>query len=257
MTNTLLNPRYPDLENKRILVTGGSRGIGKSILYALAVQKAHCLIQYRKDKESVLLLEQELQNLGAKTSLLQFDMTDFTSMQKEVEQCLKEGGPISGLVNNAGINKDQLSLRVKPSDVEELLQVNLQAPIILTTLLSKNFLRAPEASIVNISSIVGLMGNSAQSVYSASKSGLTGFTKSIAKELGSKNVRCNAICPGFIETEMTEKLSEEVKQQYFEKIPLKRFGKSEEVAQLVCFLLSRASSYITGEILKIDGGLYS
>ena len=169
---------------------------------------------------------------------------------------IKEVGPISGLVNNAGISKDQLIMRLKDSDLSQILDVNLKSAILLTSILTRHFLKTENSSVVNMSSVVGLMGNTAQVAYAASKAGLLGFTKSFSKELAGKNVRCNAICPGFIKTDMTDRLDDSVKESFLSQIPLKRWGESEEVANLTCFLLSRASSYITGEIIKIDGGLY-
>lgn len=164
--------------------------------------------------------------------------------------------PSLALVNNAGISKDQIVLRMKEEDVVSTINTNLTSAIMLTQILSRSFLKAENVSVVNISSIVGLMGNASQIAYSASKAGMIGFTKSYAKELASRNVRCNAICPGFITTDMTHALDEKVKDAYLTSIPLKRMGDAEEVANLVCFLLSKASSYITGETIKIDGGLY-
>ena len=177
-------------------------------------------------------------------------------MKEAVEKFVEENGPITGLVNNAGISKDQIVLRMKEEDVVQTINTNLTSAIMLTQILSRSFLKAENVSVVNISSIVGLMGNASQIAYSASKAGMIGFTKSYAKELASRNIRCNAICPGFITTDMTHALDEKVKDAYLNSIPLKRMGDASEVANLVCFLLSKASSYITGETIKIDGGLY-
>jgi 3-oxoacyl-[acyl-carrier protein] reductase len=177
-------------------------------------------------------------------------------MKEAFEKFVSEVGPITGLVNNAGISKDQIVLRLKEEDVDQTLNTNLKSAIMLTQILSRSFLKAENVSVVNISSVVGLMGNASQIAYAASKAGMIGFTKSYAKELASRNIRCNAVCPGFIATEMTSALEEKVKDAYLNSIPLKRFGEGPEVANLVCFLLSAASSYITGETIKIDGGLY-
>jgi 3-oxoacyl-[acyl-carrier protein] reductase len=251
-----MNVIYPDLENKIILVTGATRGIGRSLALSLAKQKAHIVFNFRKDSELVSTLIEEIQAVGAKATALEFDVNDSTKMKSEIDLFISENGAISGLVNNAGISKDSLVMRLKEEDVSSVIDTNLKSTIMLTSILSKNFLRAKDVSVVNVSSVVGLMGNSAQTVYAASKAGLIGFTKSFAKELASRNIRCNAIAPGFIKTEMTEKLSEKVQDQYLESVPLKRFGDVNEVSSLVNFLLSGASSYITGEIIKIDGGLY-
>ena len=159
-------------------------------------------------------------------------------------------------MNNAGISRDALLLRTKEEDIDATLNTNLKSAMMITQILTKSMLKAENVSIVNISSVVGLMGNAGQSAYAASKAGLIGYTKAVAKELASRNVRCNAICPGFIVTDMTDKLDDKTKEGYMASIPLKRLGASEEVANLVCFLLSKASGYITGETIKIDGGLY-
>ncbi len=224
---------------------------------ALATQGAHVVFNYRSDEATAMKLKEELQALGAKqvTALL-FDVTNTAQMKDAVEKFVADHGPITGLVNNAGISKDQIVLRLKEEDVVQTINTNLTSAIMLTQILSRSFLKAEDVSVVNISSIVGLMGNASQIAYSASKAGLIGFTKSYAKELASRNIRCNAICPGFITTDMTHTLDEKVKDAYLASIPLKRMGEAEEVANLVCFLLSKASSYITGTAIKIDGGLY-
>lgn len=248
---------FPDLENKAVLVTGASRGIGKSIAEALAAQKAHVIFNYRGDEAKAKELADHLTGLGAsKVGAIHFDVTDFETMKTNIDAYVKENGPISGLVNNAGISKDQLILRVKPDDIDNILNTNLKAAMVLTNHLSRQFLKAKEVSVVNMSSVVGLMGNTAQSVYATSKAGMIGFTKSFAKELGSRRIRCNAICPGFIATEMTEALEEKAKEQYLSAIPMGEYGKTEDVAALTLFLLSNSSKYITGEVIKVDGGLY-
>jgi 3-oxoacyl-[acyl-carrier protein] reductase len=248
---------FSDLKGKTVLITGASRGLGKKMAEALAVQGAHVVFNYRGDEGKAMELKEELIKLGASnvTALL-FDVTNTAQMKEAVEKFVETNGPITGLVNNAGISKDQIVLRMKEEDVTQTINTNLTSAIMLTQILSRSFLKAENVSVVNISSIVGLMGNASQIAYSASKAGLIGFTKSYAKELASRNVRCNAICPGFITTDMTHALDEKVKDAYLTSIPLKRMGEAEEVANLVCFLLSKASSYITGETIKIDGGLY-
>lgn len=248
---------YNDLKGKTVLITGASRGLGKKMAEALATQGAHVVFNYRSDEAAAMKLKEELQALGAtNVSALLFDVTNTAQMKEAVEKFVETNGPITGLVNNAGISKDQIVLRMKEEDVTATINTNLTSAIMLTQILSRSFLKAENVSVVNISSIVGLMGNASQIAYSASKAGMIGFTKSYAKELASRNVRCNAICPGFITTDMTHALDEKVKDAYLTSIPLKRMGDAEEVANLVCFLLSKASSYITGETIKIDGGLY-
>jgi 3-oxoacyl-[acyl-carrier protein] reductase len=248
---------YTDLKGKNILITGASRGLGRKMAEALATQGAHVIFNYRGDESAAMTLKEELLKLGASnaTALL-FDVTNTAQMKEAVEKFIEANGPITGLVNNAGISKDQIVLRLKEEDVMQTINTNLVSAIMLTQILSRSFLKAENVSVVNISSIVGLMGNASQIAYSASKAGLIGFTKSYAKELASRNIRCNAICPGFITTDMTHALDEKVKDAYANSIPLKRMGDPEEVSNLVCFLLSKASSYITGETIKIDGGLY-
>ena len=248
---------YPDLENKTVLVTGASRGIGRAIAEALAKQKAHIVFNYRGDESKANQLAEHFKSLGAsKVGAIQFDVTDYDTMKTNIDAYVKENGPISGLVNNAGISKDQLVLRVKPEDIDSILDVNLKAAMVLTNHLSRQFLKAKDVSVVNMSSVVGLMGNISQSVYAASKAGMIGFTKSFAKELASRKIRCNAICPGFIATEMTENLEEKAKEHYLQAIPLGAYGETEDVAALTLFLLSNSSKYITGEVIKVDGGLY-
>lgn len=248
---------YTDLKGKNILITGASRGLGKKMAEVLATQGAHVIFNYRGDETAAMALKEELLKSGASnaTALL-FDVTNTAQMKVAVEKFIETNGFITGLVNNAGISKDQIVLRLKEEDVTQTINTNLTSAIMLTQILSRSFLKAENVSVVNISSVVGLMGNASQIAYSASKAGLIGFTKSYAKELASRNIRCNAICPGFITTDMTHTLDEKVKEAYLNSIPLKRMGDAEEVANLVCFLLSKASSYITGETIKIDGGLY-
>lgn len=250
---------YPDLKEKKVLITGATRGIGKAIAKALARQGATIIFNYRQSSEELAeKLKNELHQLGAHHVYpLLFDITETAQMKEVLDQFIKEHGAPSGLVNNAGISRDQLFLRLKEEDLGSILDTNLKSTIMLTQLLTRPMMREKNVSIVNLSSVVGLMGNAAQVAYSASKAGILGFTKSFAKELGSREMRCNAICPGFIETEMTDSLDQKVKEQYLSGIPMKRFGKTEEVADLTLFLLSQSSSYITGEVLKIDGGLYT
>jgi 3-oxoacyl-[acyl-carrier protein] reductase len=247
---------YSDLKNKVVLVTGASRGIGKEIALALCAQGAHVLFNYRGDEAKSNSLKQELEKAGGKAKGLNFDVTNPEAIKIAIDQFTKEVGPISGLVNNAGISKDTLLLRLKAEEINQIIDTNLKGAMFVTQALSRNFLKAENVSIVNMSSVVGLMGNASQVAYSASKAGLLGLTKAVAKELASRNVRCNAICPGFIETEMTHALDTKAVEHYKTQIPLERFGSTKEVANLVCFLLSGASAYITGEVIKIDGGLY-
>jgi 3-oxoacyl-[acyl-carrier protein] reductase len=247
---------FSDLKNKVILVTGAGRGIGKSIALSLAAQGAHVVFNYRGDEAKAAELKEELEKAGGKATGLKFDVTDYEAMTKAIDEFTKTVAPISGLVNNAGISKDTLLLRLKPDEISSILDTNLKGSMMVTQALSRNFLKAENVSIVHMSSIVGLMGNASQAAYAASKAGLIGFSKSVAKELASRNVRSNVICPGFIQTDMTDALNEKAKEEYSKVIPLGRFGTTDEVSNLTCFLLSQASSYITGETFKIDGGMY-
>ncbi len=251
-----MNAVFTDLAQKTILVTGASRGIGRSIALALAAQKAHVVFNYRGDEAQAKELAGAIEAGGGKATALKFDVTDHAAMTTALDEFFKAGNGIHGLVNNAGKSKDQLCLRVKPEDIDDLLNVNLKASMVLTNALAKHLMKAGGASVVNMSSIVGLMGNPAQTVYAASKAGLIGYTKSLAKELAARQVRVNAVCPGFISTDMTAALPEKTREDYAQSVPLGRFGAPEDVANLVCFLLSNASGYLTGEVIKIDGGLY-
>ena len=247
-----------DLKKKVVLITGATRGIGREIALFLASQNCHIVFNYREGKETVAEdLSRILRERGAyDVHALHFDVTNSKQLKEVLSPFVKKVAPISGLVNNAGICKDQLLLRLNEEDLRKTLETNLMGSILTTQALSRGLLKAKSSSIVNISSIIGLQGNSGQISYASSKAGLIGFTKSLAKEMASKNVRCNAICPGFIETEMTKSLEETKREQYLSHIPLKRLGNCSDVAFLVAFFLSNASSYITGEVVKIDGGLY-
>ncbi|MBT3235353.1 MAG: 3-oxoacyl-ACP reductase FabG [Bdellovibrionales bacterium] len=248
---------YSDLEGKRVLVTGANRGIGHAIAVSLAKQQAHLVINYRPGKEEMAhKLKNEFEQIGGRCDTICFDLSNGEQIKESITSYIKEHGALSGLVNNAGISKDQIVLRLKESDIAETLNINLLGTMLVTSALTRSLLKEEHVSIVHISSIVGLMGNPSQISYAASKAGMIGFSKSYAKELGSRNIRSNVICPGFIRTDMTDKLEDGVQQSYMSDIPLKRFGEGEEIAELVNFLLSRASSYITGEVIKIDGGLY-
>lgn len=251
-----MKAQYFDLKDKVVLITGAARGIGKEIALALSSQGAHVVFNYRGDDAKAIALKEELEAKGGKATPLKFDITDYTAMTAAIDDFTKNVAPISGLVNNAGISKDTLLLRLKPEEISSIIDTNLKGAMMLTQALSRNFLKAQNVSIVNMSSVVGLMGNVSQAAYAASKAGLIGFSKSVAKELASRNVRSNVICPGFIKTDMTEALSDKVKEEYAKSIPLARMADPSEVADLTCFLLSNASSYITGEVIKIDGGLY-
>ena len=253
-----MSASFSDLKKKIILITGATRGIGREVACTLAEQEAHVVFNYREGKkETASELAVELRDRGASEATpLLFDVTDNKQMSMVLTDFAKKHPPISGLVNNAGVTRDQILLWIKEEDLKKTIDTNLIGPILVAKALARGFLRSKNASIVNVGSVVGLMGNAGQIGYSSSKSGLVGLTKSLAKELSSRNVRCNAICPGFIETAMTDTLDSGVRHNYLSRIPLERFGHPREIANLVAFLLSSASSYITGEVIKIDGGLY-
>lgn len=249
--------KYADLKDKPILVTGALRGIGRTICKALAENQAQIILNFRSRPEEAEAFAEELKSLGATAvHLAQFDQGKPNEIKACLEPLAKEIGPFRGIVNNAGISKDSLLLRLKSEEVDQVIDTNLKGPINIIQSLSRSLLRAESCSIINMSSIVGLMGNAGQISYASSKAGLIGLTKSVAKELGSRKIRCNAICPGFIATEMTDELDEKTKDAYKAEIALGDFGSTEDVANLVNFLLSDSSAYITGEVIKIDGGMY-
>jgi 3-oxoacyl-[acyl-carrier protein] reductase len=251
-----MNVIYPDLKDKTVLVTGSSRGIGAGIALALGAQGARVVLNGTSSEENSKTLMAEIEKLGGKAWYLRFDISDTKAMTAAIENFITAHGPITGLVNNAGIARDQIMMRLKEEDVDKTLAVNLKGAIMLTQILTRSFMKEKNVSIVNMSSVIGLMGNAAQVVYAASKAGLIGLTKSYAKEYASRGIRCNAVCPGLISTDMTKALTEKVTDNYLASIPLKRIGTPEDIANLVCFLLSQASSYMTGEVIKIDGGMY-
>jgi 3-oxoacyl-[acyl-carrier protein] reductase len=243
------------LENKVALITGASRGIGKGIAEVFAKHGAHIAFTYSSSASSAEALEKELITLGVKAKGYQSNAADFAQSQALVDQVLTDFGTIDILINNAGITKDNLLMRISEEDFDQVIEVNLKSVFNMTKAVQRIMLKNRAGSIINMSSVVGVKGNAGQSNYAASKAGIIGFTKSIALELGSRNIRCNAIAPGFIETEMTAKLNEEVVQGWRDSIPLKRGGSTEDVANACLFLASDMSSYITGQVLNVDGGM--
>ncbi|MGH7901513.1 MAG: 3-oxoacyl-[acyl-carrier-protein] reductase [Thermodesulfobacteriota bacterium] len=239
------------------LVTGASRGIGRSVALELASNNAFVVINYNHNESSAREVLKQIEMNGGRGRLSQFDVSDFTKVQEEIDRILEELGGIHILVNNAGITKDGLLLRMKEQDWDDVMSVNLKGVFNCTRAVTKHMLKQRYGKIINITSIVGEMGNAGQANYSASKAGIIGFTKSIAKELGSRNINVNAVSPGFIETDITKNLPQEVKNSYIQNIPLGRFGNPEDVAKVVVFLASDSASYITGEVIKVNGGLYT
>ena len=243
------------LESKVAIVTGGSRGIGKAICQTFAENGCDVAFTYNNSKESAENLAKDLKNIGVNAKAYKSDASSFDDATQLVEDVINDFGKIDILVNNAGIKKDNLLMRMDKEDFDSVVNTNLSSVFNLTKASIRTFLKQRSGSIINISSVVGVKGNAGQSNYSASKAGIIGFSKSVALELGSRNIRSNVIAPGFIETDMTDSLSEDVINSWKESIPLKRGGKPSDVGNACVFLASDMSSYITGQVLHIDGGM--
>ena len=243
-------------ESKTALITGGARGIGRDISLSLSEKGFDIGINFRKSKKEAEQLKREIEErFNRKVLLLKGDVSRRRDVQGMVRDFIKEFGRIDVLVNNAGITKDNLVIRLTENDFREVIDVNLIGTFLMTKEVIPHMLRRRSGSIINISSIVGIFGNKGQTNYSASKAGIIGFSKSLAKEVASRNIRVNVIAPGFIETDMTDGLPDEIKEKILKNIPLGRFGKPKEVSHLVTFLASDESSYMTGQVFLIDGGL--
>lgn len=245
------------LKGKTAIITGATRGIGKGIAEVFAKNGCNVAFTFASSVEKAKILEKELSDMGVKAVGYQSDASDYDAAQKLVDDVLAEFGQIDVVINNAGITKDNLLLRMSLEDYEEVIRVNLNSAFNLTKAVVKPMMKQRNGSIINMSSIVGRKGNAGQANYAASKAGLIGFSKSVALELGSRNIRCNVIAPGFIETEMTEKLDPKVVEEWRNGIPLKRGGTPEDIANVCLFLASELSSYVTGQVLSVDGGLYT
>lgn len=243
------------LENKVALITGASRGIGEAIALKFAENGANIAFTYLSSEERARALEEKLNAFGIKAKGYKSDAGDYKASEQLAADVIKEFGTIDICVNNAGISKDNLLLRLTPEQWDDVMQANLKSVYNLTKQVIKPMMKARAGSIINLSSIVGMKGNAGQSAYAASKAGIIGFTKSIAQEIGSRNIRCNAIAPGFIETDMTHYLKDGGAEKWFEKIPLGRFGKPEEIANVALFLACDMSSYVTGQVLSACGGM--
>ena len=246
------------LEGKTAIVTGAARGIGEGIVLKFAEHGANIAFTYVSDssKERATVLEAKLTEMGVKAKAYQSNAGDFAACESFVNDVIKEFGAIDICVNNAGISKDNLLLRMTVEQWNDVIQVNLNSVFNMTKQVIKPMMKARSGSIINMSSIIGEMGNAGQSSYAASKAGVIGFTKSVAKELGSRNIRCNAIAPGFVETDMTSYLKEgEGAEKYKAGIPLGRFASAEDIANVTLFLASGLSSYITGQVISACGGL--
>ena len=245
------------LENKTALVTGAARGIGRAIALKFAEQGANIAFTDIKRDENMELLEKELIQFGVKAKGYASDASSLTSTEATIEEIINDFGTIEIVVNNAGITRDNLLMRMSEEQWDMVINVNLKSIFNVTRSVLKPLMKQRFGSIINMGSVVGLSGNAGQSNYSASKAGLFGFTKSVAQEIGSRNIRVNAIAPGFIETEMTAHLPEDVKKGWAEKIPLRKAGSPEDVANLCLFLASDLSSYITGQVISVDGGMHT
>lgn len=243
------------LEGKTALITGASRGIGKAIALRYAEHGADVAFSDLKQDENMEALEKELESMGRKGKGYASDASSLEQSEKLIADVLKDFEKIDILVNNAGITRDGLLMRMDEKDWDIIMAVNLKSVFNLTKAVQRSMLKQRSGSIINMSSVVGVDGNAGQSNYSASKAGIIGFTKSIAKELGSRNIRCNAIAPGFIETEMTAALADDVREDWIQSIPLRRGGKPEDVADVCTFLASDLSSYVTGQVISVCGGM--
>ena len=242
------------LEGKVALITGATRGIGKGIAEIFAKEGAHVAFTYAGSVDKAKALEEELGKI-TKVKSYQSDASDYDAAQQLAADVIADFGKIDILINNAGITRDNLMLRMSKDDWDTIIKVNLDSVFNLTKAVIKPMMKARAGSIINMTSVVGVKGNAGQANYAASKAGVIGFSKSIALELGSRNIRCNAIAPGFIETEMTAALDEKTVQGWRESIPLKRGGQPEDVANACVFLASDMSGYITGQVLNVDGGM--
>ncbi len=243
------------LEGKVALITGGARGIGKALAMRFAAEGAAVAFSDLRYDEQMQATEKEIAALGVKAKGFASNASSLEESENLAADVVAEFGRIDVLINNAGITRDNLLMRMTEQDWDLVMAVNLKSVFNLTKAVQRTMIKQREGSIINMSSVVGVNGNAGQSNYSASKAGMIGFTKSIAQELGSRNVRCNAIAPGFIETEMTHKLPDDVRTQWIANIPLKRSGKPEDVADVAVFLASPLSSYVTGQVISVCGGM--
>ena len=243
------------LKGKNAIITGASRGIGKGIATMFAQNGANVAFTYSSSSDAAKSLEKELKSYGTNIKSYQSNAASFDDSQKLIDNVLEDFGSIDILINNAGITKDNLLMRMQESDFDIVIDVNLKSVFNMTKAVQKTMLKQRKGSIINMSSVVGVKGNAGQSNYAASKAGIIGFSKSIALELGSRNIRCNVVAPGFIETEMTAKLNEDTVNEWRKGIPLKRGGTPQDIANTCTWLASDLSSYVTGQVINVDGGM--
>lgn len=241
--------------NKTALITGATRGIGKQIALTLAQNGYDIAINYRTENDALKETKKQIEEKGVKCLTVQGDVSNFEDCEKFVKEIIEEYGKIDVLVNNAGITKDTLLMRMKKEDFEDVIDTNLVGTFNVTKNVISHMMKARSGRIINISSVVGVAGNAGQTNYSASKAGMIGFTKSLAKEVASRGILVNAVAPGFIETGMTDVLKDEIKEEIAKSIPLKRIGTTQDVANLVKFLAGEDSTYITGQVINVDGGM--
>jgi 3-oxoacyl-[acyl-carrier protein] reductase len=244
-----------NLEGKTAVITGATRGIGRAISLRLASSGINLILNYHKDEKAALDLAQEIETSGSKCILVQGDVSRSAEAQRIIQSSLENFKRLDILVNNAGINRDNLLVRMKEEEFNEVIAINLLGTFYCSKYASKIMMKARYGRIVNISSVVGIGGNIGQANYAASKAGIIGFTKSVAKELATRNITVNAIAPGFIKTDMTDRLTEEQKEKILSRIPMGRLGLPEEIAHLVHFLISDEANYITGQVFRVDGGM--
>lgn len=244
------------LKGKNIVITGGTRGIGKAIALEYARNGANLAIIATKDGETAENTIKEIKGLNGDARLYICDVKDPDQVESVSQEILADFGSVDVLVNNAGITRDNLLPSLKVNDIDDVIDVNLKGCMLMSRAFIRNFVKSRSGNIINISSVVGLMGNKGQTNYAASKAGIIGFTKSVAKEYGKRNIRCNSIAPGYIATEMTAKLNENQTEEIKRQIPMDKLGTPEDVAKTALFLASDMSSYITGEVIKVDGGMY-
>lgn len=245
------------LQDKVALVTGGTRGIGRAIVLKFAAHGAHVVFTYRSSVQQAESLMQEVQTFGVQALGIQADAADSTTADKVVEETLQKFSKLDILVNNAGVTRDTLLMRMKESDWDEVINTNLKSVFNLTKAATRPMMKQREGVIINMSSVIGVRGNAGQANYAASKAGIIGFSKSVAKELASRNIRCNVIAPGWVKTEMTEGLSQNVIDEMLRMIPLGRAAQPEEIADCAVFLASDMAKYITAQVICVDGGMVS
>ena len=246
-----------NLDGKIALVTGGSRGIGKAIAKRLASEGATVVINYTQNDTAANETVKEIEDAGGQASISKFDVSDFNAVHEAVDKIIENYGALHILINNAGITQDTLLMRMKEEDWDNVMSINLKGIFNCTKAVTRNMLKQREGRIINLTSVVGEMGNAGQTNYAASKAGIIGFTKACAREMAPRGITVNAVSPGFIQTDITDELTEELKQDYISRIPMNRFGTTDDVAGAVAFLTSDEASYITGEVFRINGGIYT